>query len=362
MDTPELATYIKAQLQSGISADTIAAQLRTANWQEAHISAGFEEAQLQMAPTPVVSPISNEGSPQQQLPPPLQQGRMKTGWMLFKQSFSIIKNTPGLFRYVIISTVWSIGLFFVFGALLYIDSINGQLFSNLQVNGAEEVTAFTLPGLAVLAVWAIAQTVIAFFYATALSSHVLSIFRAQPSTYAKNIKLARTKIGSIITFSVIFVVVGFLINLLQRIRFVGWILSKIIGFIWSLATSFSVPLIADKEIGGAKAIKESILLFRQSWGETIVSRVSVGGLFFLIYFCIAIPVTIGLAIGLNFLFGGAGMLIAFILLIISIVIMGVIESLVTNVLNVALYYYATYKIIPPSFDAALLASFYRSKK
>ena len=97
MNTPELATYIKAQLQSGVSAYTIAAQLRTANWQEAHISAGFEEAQLQMAPTPVVSPISNEGSPQQQLPPPLQQGRMKTGWMLFKQSFSIIKTPPVFF-------------------------------------------------------------------------------------------------------------------------------------------------------------------------------------------------------------------------------------------------------------------------
>lgn len=47
---------------------------------------------------------------------------------------------------------------------------------------------------------------------------------------------------------------------------------------------------------------------------------------------------------------------------VSILIIMTLEALTTNVLNVALYYYAKNKSIPPSFSPELLASAFVNKK
>jgi len=362
MSNPELASYIKTQLQSGIDADTIATQLRAAGWQEEALTTGFTEAQQALSPIPL--PLLSTDQPSvQQLPPPLKQGRMKTGWMLFKQSLAIIKNNPGLSRYVIISTLITIGVSLLFIMLFVFDYLNGQRLSYDGVDSDGEATFYpTLLGFIVIIIWAVLQATITFYYATGLSSHALSMFRGQTTTYKESMKVAWSKIGSIITFALITVAVSYLINLLQRIRFVGWILSKIIGAVWSLATSFAVPLIADKNLSGLQATKESMGLFKQTWGETITSRVSLGGLFFLIYYLIALPVFIGLVVGLSMLIGPVGAFIAVALFIVGVIVMSVIEALATNILNVALYYYAQYKVIPPNFSPELLASVFSAKK
>jgi len=364
MSTPELASYIKSQLQIGLNADTIAAQLRTAGWAEQDINAGFATAQQPVAPTQTTPQPAVSNDPQtQQLPPPLQQGKMKTGWQLFKQSLAIIKNNPGLSRYVAMSTALSILAFIILAVIYVLDYTNTQVLVVDAVDEAGDPTAaLTIVGFIGFIIWGIVQTTIGYYYATGLSTHVLSIFRGQATTYQASIVTARQKFGAIVTYALISVIVGYIINALQRIRFVGWILSLIVGAVWTLATVFTIPLIADKKINGAAAVKESILLFKQTWGETIISRVSLGGLFFLIYFLVAIPVTIGLVIVFGLLFGYVGVIIAFALFILSIVVMSVIELLATNVLNVALYYYSTYKIIPPSFSGELLASVYTAKK
>jgi hypothetical protein len=356
MSTPELAAYIQSQLQSGGTADTIAAQLRTAGWQEADITAGFTAAHLALSP-------SQAQPSQAQLPPPLQQGRMKTGWMLFKQSLSIIKNNPGLSRYVVISMLWSIAIFAVVFAVYLIDALNAQLltFDTVDEDG-QPTKGLTLLGLLFGVLWLLVQYTVTYFYATGLSAQVLALFRGTPTTYAENIKLARSKLGPIITFAALNLLVGYILGLIQRIRFIGWIVSRLLGVIWNLATLFSIPLIADTSAGGVKAAKESILLFKQTWGESIVSRVSMGGLFFLIYLAIMIPATIVLSILFTSLFGVIGFAIIFFLIIISLVFVGLIETLATNILNVALYYYAKYRVIPPNFSPELLASVFKAKK
>jgi len=362
MSNPELDSYIRTQIQTGLDANTIAAQLRTAGWAEADIQAGFTNAQQPVSPDPVVAPASSLET-QQQLPPPIQQSKIKTGWQLFKQSLAIIKNNPGLSRYVVMSTVFSIVAFVLLAAVYFFDYMNTQLLVIDVVDEAGEAAVGpTLLGFAGLVAWGVLQTTIGFYYATGLSAHVLSIFRGHATTYSSSMATARQKSGAIFTYALINVVVGYIINFLQRIRFVGWIISAILGTVWTLATVFTIPLIADKKISGAAAVKESLLIFKQTWGETIVSRVSLGGLFFLFYFLIAVPVTIALTIGLGMLLGVVGVFIAMGLFILSLVIVSVIQMLATNVLNVALYYYSTYKVIPPSFNGSLLASVYISKK
>jgi hypothetical protein len=360
MSTTELASYIQKQLQTNIDANTIAAQLRAAGWQETDITAGFTAAQQLLSPTP---PSAETNATGEQLPPPLQQSRMKTGWQLFKQSFRIIKTNPGLSRYVFMSTGITLVIFALLVALYLIDNQNAQLLSTTVIDSQnEETLQLTAIGYIVGLILGYAMTVVTLYYATGLSSHVLSIFKAEQTTYTENIRRTRAKLPTILSLALINTVVAFIINMIQRIRFVGWLVSKIVGVIWSLATTFTVPLVADRSIGGIAATKESIRMFKATWGETITSRVSIGGVFFLIYFVIAIPVTIVLAVIFMTLFGVIGLLIAFLFLVITLILMGVVQSLATNVLNTALYYYAAHHVVPPNFSPELLASVYRSKK
>lgn len=354
---PEVQAYIRKQLQSGLSIETVTAQLKNAGWQDAAV-----QAEMAFALQPVQT-AAQQSAQTTTLPPPLQQSRMKTGWQLFKQSFSIIKNNPGLSRYVAASTGWVILLVVILAGIFIIDWLNLQLLSEagLDENGDETVYV-TLPGVIVLAAWTFVQTFVTLFYATALSSHVLATFKGAQTTYSTNIAAARKKLGPIATYTLISMVIGVLLRLLDRVRFVGWIVSRILGAVWELATAFTVPLIADKSVGGIAAVKQSLSLFKSNWGETITARVSVGGFVFLIYLLITIPLTILLGFGLTMAFGFVGVVIAIALFILTTVLLAVVQALVTNVLNVALYYYATYKIVPPSFSPELLASVFTQRK
>lgn len=69
-----------------------------------------------------------------------------------------------------------------------------------------------------------------------------------------------------------------------------------------------------------------------------------------------------LAILFGTLFGVIGILIALGLYVVGILILTVLGSLASNILNVCLYYYAQYKVIPPAFSPELLASVFIEKK
>src|SRR5438270_14021652 len=106
--------YIVQQLRAGIPADTIVEHLRAANWPENYIAEAFQTAQQQFAPqqyqtAPAPQPVTRESVQPQQpqvqettsqpLQPaakpsaiPTKKGRIRTGWLLFKQTMTILKG------------------------------------------------------------------------------------------------------------------------------------------------------------------------------------------------------------------------------------------------------------------------------
>jgi hypothetical protein len=373
----ETNTYIIAQLQAGLTLQDIAGQLRAAGWPDATIQAAFEATrqqialpqvaeQEQAAPAASTAPgMTTDSSPTSidrqptQLPPPIKRGRMKTGWLLFKQSLRIIKENPGLSRYVIMSLLWSIGVFVVLTAVAFFDTTHAHLFFYETANSY----AMTLPGFALLALTGFLATLATYYYGVALSSHVLAIFRGAPGTYQQHIARAKQRFGTIAMYALIATIVGYLLRLLEeRFKLVGWIISRILGALWSLATSFVLPVIADSAETSPQAIKHSVNLFKANWGETIVSRISLISFIVLLYILVGLPIAIILAIVLGSVIGVVGILIALGFYIVGIIVLGVLNALASNILNVCLYYYAQYQVIPPAFSPELLASVFVEKK
>ena len=360
MNSTQLSTYIFQQLQQGLSPADISIQLRNAGWKEADITAGFSAAQAGVIPSPTTA-----GTAPVQLPPPLAKGRMKIGWLIFKQSIRFISDNPGLVRYIIMSLIFTLIIFGILVGIILVDSHGSQTLFYTTYDNVANNTSYgaTVPGFIVLVIFGYVGTFVTYYYGVALASHVLAIFHATPGTYKNHIALARKRLPTIAVYALIATVVGYILRMIEeRFKIIGWIISRIIGVLWALATTFVLPIIADTNENAPKSIKHSIALFKSTWGETITGRIALTGFLFVIYFLIGIPVTIALTLGLSALFGVLGVVIAIVIFIIGIIVISTLEVLASNVLNVSLYYYSQYKAIPPSFSPELLASVFVAKK
>lgn len=379
MDLSKIHNYILSQINAGLSTQDIVTQLRQAGWEDASIQAAFSSvaSTINAAPTQPVAPIQDDSTQPiaqqndqqpvtatadpvqpaavQTLPPPLKMGRLKLGWLLLKQSFKIIKSSPQLFSYVIISIAITIAIELLFMGLYTMDVMWWHVLSS--DSATSDVLFYGSVYLFMLL-----MTFVTYFYTVALSANVLSTFRGNSSTFAENIAVARKKVPAIITYALISTTIGFILRLIEeRLQWLGKLISLILGALWTLLTTFTLPIIADSDKSGVAAIKESFQLFKENWGQTIVSRVALGGLATLFYLLVIIPVTILLLI-LCAPLGIFGLLIPLGIFVITMVAFIMLITMATNVLNVCLYYYARYNAIPPAFDAELLASVFVEKK
>lgn len=342
--------YVLTQLQSGLNPDNIASQLRAAGWPEDSISQAFQAAQNQL--TPQIPSAENNTT----LPPPADIGQMKAGWLLFKQSLSVIKNNAGLTRYMVMSIVMSFVVVIIGIAALMLDDFTILTVSDPS-NASNSSMSLTVIGLAFIILLGIVINAVGLFYATAISSHVLAIFRGSPGTYSQHMASTRRKVFSIVLLALINTTVGLLLNTIaEKSKMFGRLTSRLAGIAWSLGTTFTVPIIADTDQSAVDSIKSSIALFRQTWGETIVSRISLGGLVFSVYAVISLPLVLLSMTLLSPTVGQLGIIIILVLFSLGVMIISVLDQLATYILNTGLYYFAKYKTIPPSYSPELLSS------
>ena len=165
-------------------------------------------------------------------------------------------------------------------------------------------------------------------------------------------RLARSKWRAILLFSMISATVGlFLQFVIERIRWVGYILAWVLGTLWSLGTLFVIPLMVTADKPQAfPAIKQSIRFFKQTWGESVISKISVN-------LPLALLNMLLLLVFFVLIFVSGSTIVGFILVIIYIcltLVLAVVGSFANSAVNVALFYYAQFHQVPPAFDESLL--------
>ena len=388
--------YIQQQLASGQPADVVLQQLRAAGWQEELIQQAFAALQIEVMPAellpgqriepgqPVlmqtevhvsdnpVAPVTPAAevapaavaAPQPVAPTPIAQpvaavegpqasgrhrGRLKTGWRLFTTSLSILNGNKYLLRYLLMTGLW---IFFVTVAFVtaYYFVFLATFLNDKDVPAIMPFVAFALVCLDYLLIYFFIN-----LYAAGLAANVFDIFAGNKQPYRAYMHIAWKKAPALFVFSVANTTIGLLLRtLVERIRFVGWLLSWLIGTAWSLGTSFTVPIIvAGDKVGGIAAIKQSFAFFKQTWGEGIAAKASVNVPLGILQFALlgafyAIVFTVGEAVGATGIFA---LLILYLVLSIALAVVG---SFSNSLVNIALFYYASYRIVPPAFSEGLL--------
>lgn len=357
----QLQHYIRQQLVLGQTPDAIALQLSAAGWQHADISQAFSSIQASVVPTSSTADPTLISNAHAQSSPGFAEGtrgRLRTGWQLLKTCWTILRGNPYLLRYFMMTAIWIVA---ITAAIIALIIMQWEVIytSNDTNNDTLSPLGLVLAFINYLLVYFIAT-----LYAAGLTANMFDIFKGVRQPYNVYMQQAWSRFPQIFWLSLINSIIGMILKfIVERIRFIGKIVSLLIGASWSLATMFTIPIIMqDKDCNAPTAIKKSFSLFKQTWGEGITVKASIALPMFLIL------TSIYLAIGPVLFFVGitfqnyAASVLAIAFMLILLLVAQAFGTFANNVVNTALYYYATERQAPPAFSEELLNRVFIKRK
>ncbi len=257
-------------------------------------------------------------------------GRISRGWQLTKQSWAIVRQDRSLAAFPILATIAGLGVIAIFGGG------GAALYTSTDSEPA---------AIVVLVIGAYVLITVSIFCNVAVSACAARALEGHDTTVGEGFAAARSRFGVILGWAGLQLVVGALISIIQALlregggQLIAALVGGLANFAWTVATFFVVPVIALEGLGPKDALKRSIAVIRERWGEGVAGTFAIGGLVFLLAFLPgAALVMLGLAASGS---SGAlgGVLIG--LGVVVFVLGALVQTLLMAVFRVALFRFAT---------------------
>lgn len=262
-------------------------------------------------------------------------GRFKASWLLFKESWRFLRSDQEMLWVPIIVGVIQI---FLFGVLVSMLLVSGLFFGETAIESDEKVSwlgyifLFLFYVLGALSI-AISQAII---------THIVYIrVHGGNATLRDGITAAGNQFGALFMWAIITSTVGMILRAIaERSQIIGRIVTYLMGAAWNIMTYFVVPAIMIQKLSAPQAVKNSGRTFIATWGETLVSNVTLG-LVFLCAHVLVLLAMIGLAI-VSASLGFSGMLLLWIgLYVLWLLLATLVGGVLQSILRTLLYVYAT---------------------
>jgi hypothetical protein len=268
-------------------------------------------------------------------------GRMRRGWELTKESWAVVRRDRSLLVFPVTAVIAALLVAVIFvggGAALHAS------------NGSEPLL------IVVLVIGAYVLIAVSIFFNVALSACASRALEGHDTTAGEGFAAARSRLGPILSWAGLQLVVGALISIVQALlregagQIIASIVGGLAGLAWNIATFFVIPAIALEGLGPKDALKRSIAVMRQRWGEGVTGSFAIGGLIFLVAFLPgAALVALGIAVSSGAL---AGILIG---VGVAIFVVGaVLQAALMAIFKVALFRFATEDKVLGSYERAQL--------
>jgi hypothetical protein len=192
-------------------------------------------------------------------------GRWARSWFWMKRVWDLFRGDRSLIAIAALATVLNVlAAAILFGLAAALLGGSHRHDSRLVLGVA--AAAFSLP-----------STAVSTYCNVALLRMAQARFDGAHCTVGAGFRAANRRLPQILGWSLVAVVVGFLLRqVAERIPLGGVVLSWIGGIAWSLATMFVVPVLAIEDVGPIEAPKRSIEIFRARWGEGVIGSIGVG--------------------------------------------------------------------------------------
>ncbi len=280
-------------------------------------------------------PLTIEGKPV---------GHIKAGWLLCKETWRFLMLDKELLWIPVISLLAN---FFLFGlliaALIIVATVTDIRFVD---------NSFAGYGVLFL-VYVISAFVLAF--SQAAISHIVYVrVHGGDATLGEGLRRASAHGVSLFLWSVITSTVGVILQAItNRSQLLGKLVASLMGAAWAILTYFVVPAMVIDNHSAFASIPKSAQVFKQTWGETIVSNISYNLIF----------VLLGIAIILS----GGGLIVGALVMqlpvlavlflfvaVAAFVFLALVSSVFAGILKTLLYVYAAEGTVPQNFNRELL--------
>ena len=256
-------------------------------------------------------------------------GRFETSWELLKVSLGIVMKDKHLLLFPLMSGLVTIGIFVSFIIGIFITDA-------FEFNWIMVPLYFTMY---------LGFYFIGIYFNTALIGCATISLEGGSPTVSDGFRIANQNLGRIFAWALLSATIGLILRAIQeRVGIVGKLIIAAIGFAWTFATFFMIPVLIYEKHGVWGSVKRSAQVFKNTWGETFISSFGFGIFFFLLGIIGIIPIILGFMI-----MGIPGLIAGFVFAVIYWVILALIASAAQGVLVAALYRYATTGKVSPEF-------------
>lgn len=279
----------------------------------------------------------------------------RRGWGMAKASGAVLKATPSLLWFPVVSGVALTLLSVVFAVPVVIGAVAGYGM------GLSDTTMAVLGGVAAF-VWYFMCTFVIVFCNAALISCALQHFNGGTPTMCAGFGAARARLPQILGWSLLAASVGVVLRglkslLSDKFGFIGDLAEGVADAAWGVVTYFVLPVIVTEGFGPIAAVKRSSSILRRAWGESLIGSAGLGAILFLFLLPLA-GVGVLLANGVG---GQVGVSVLGVLTVVYAIALTVVFTTLNTVFRSAVYSYATTAAAPPDVDAEILASAFRTR-
>jgi len=277
--------------------------------------------------------------------------RIRRGWVLTKESWRLVLSDRTL--------LW----FPVIGALA------GLVVAGVFVGGGfalKSATGSDVLLIVALVIGAYLLAVVSVFCNVALAVCVSRALEGHDTTVAEGFEAARGKTDAVLGWAGIQLIVGGLSLLLQALlrQAGGQILSSIFGGLanaaWEIASFFVIAAMALDDLGPTDALRRSVGVIRQRWGEGVTGTAAIGLIFLL---CVWLPVIAVIVAGVALTSSAAGLGVALIAIgVVALVVGVVVQTTLSATFRVALYRFATQDTVLGPFEREPLEQAFRTRR
>lgn len=275
-------------------------------------------------------------------------GKMRASWMLFKETWRFLKADKELLALPVLSLVLNLVLFGILvAAFILVYGTSGLAFTE---EGALSITQYAfIFGCYVVGAFSLALG------QASVAHTVFTRAHGQDATLGQSLKVAFAHWQSLFIWSLITSTVGIILRVISdRSQIVGKIVAALLGAAWSVLTYFVVPAMVIDKKDAFSSMKTSGEVFRRTWGEMLISNISLT-LIFVIMHVLGLLAVVGLSIYGTMINATPLIVIGIILYLVWFIGVVLVSSVMGSILKTLLYIYASETSRPTNFNEELLS-------
>src|SRR5215471_15178375 len=280
--------------------------------------------------------------------------RISNSFALARSSWRVLRTDKQLVLFPVVSSIACLVVLASFGLPL----LGLALAGNLRFeDGNGHPALWTYP---VAFAFYFCNYFVIVFCNSALISCALMRFAGETPTLADGFHAAWSRLPQIAAWSLVSATVGIILRAIENVHEkAGQIVSALLGTAWTIITYFVVPVLVVEKLGPIDAIRRSLQLLKQTWGEALVGNVGLG----LFKLLLMLPGIAILVLGVALCVGklvvvGVALIVLGVLYFLGVAAVG---AALDAIFLGALYQYAAYHRVPAGFDAGAVEGAFRRK-